>query len=58
MQVSHRGERESSHNLAYLDPKYCVNYTDGVHLVHCTKGTCNLNEVVGAKVIHKMTYQM
>ena len=30
--------------------KYLENYTDGVDLVHCTKGTCNLSELIGIKI--------
>ena len=50
-------ERESSQDLEYLDPKYLINYTDGVDPVHCTKGTCNLSELIGVNLICEATYQ-
>ena len=30
---------------------------DGVDPVHCTRGTCNLNKLVGVLLIHKVMYQ-
>ena len=44
-------EGESSCDLEYLDPKYLENHTDGVDPIYCTKGTCNLSELVGVKII-------
>ena len=29
---------------------------DGVDPVHCKKGTCNLSDLVGVKLIHEVTY--
>ena len=31
---------------------------DGVDPVQCPKGTCNLSELVGIKLIHEVMYQM
>ena len=31
---------------------------NGIDPVHCTKGTCNLSELVGGKLIHEVMYQM
>ena len=48
-------ERESSHDLEYLDPKDLENYTDDVDPVHCTTG---ISELVGVKLICEATSQM
>ena len=37
--------------------KYLENYTEAVDSVHCIKGTCNLSELVGVKLICEVTYQ-